>query len=52
MSIHGFLNVNKPLGMTSFAVVARVRWLAGEKRVGHGGTLDPDASGVLPVGIG
>lgn len=52
MSAHGFLNINKPIGMTSFAVVARVRRLVGEKRVGHGGTLDPDASGVLPVGIG
>ncbi len=38
--------------MTSFGVVARVRELIGEKRVGHAGTLDPNATGVLPVAIG
>lgn len=48
----GFLNVNKPRGKTSFSVVARVRRLTGEKRVGHAGTLDPLATGVLPVCIG
>lgn len=50
--MNGFLNILKPPGMTSAAVVAVVRRLTGEKRVGHAGTLDPEASGVLPVMIG
>jgi len=48
----GIINIDKPIGKTSFAVVATIRRLAGERRVGHGGTLDPMASGVLPVCIG
>ncbi len=48
----GFLNVNKPRGKTSFSIVAQVRKLTGEKRVGHAGTLDPLATGVLPICIG
>src|SRR5215472_16059883 len=48
----GIFNLNKPLGMTSHDVVARVRRLAHQKRVGHAGTLDPLASGVLPVLLG
>ena len=48
----GFLNVLKPPGMTSAQVVGRVRrWLGGEK-VGHAGTLDPEAAGVLPLMLG
>ena len=50
--IHGFLNIDKPTGMTSHDVVAKVRRLAGQKRVGHGGTLDPAATGVLPIALG
>lgn len=50
--MNGFLNILKPPGMTSAAVVATVRRLTGEKRVGHAGTLDPEAAGVLPVMIG
>ncbi|MBP3636905.1 MAG: tRNA pseudouridine(55) synthase TruB [Clostridia bacterium] len=50
--MNGFLNILKPPGMTSAAVVANVRRLTGEKRVGHAGTLDPEAAGVLPVMIG
>jgi tRNA pseudouridine55 synthase len=46
------LVVDKPLGMTSFDVVRRVRRAARVKRVGHGGTLDPLASGVLPICLG
>jgi tRNA pseudouridine55 synthase len=42
-----FLLVNKPKGWTSFDVVSRVRWLLGVKRVGHAGTLDPMATGLL-----
>ena len=48
----GILNVNKPRGRTSFSMVVLVRRLSAEKRVGHAGTLDPMASGVLPVCIG
>ncbi len=50
--MHGFLNIDKPTGMTSFDVVRAVRRAAGIKRVGHAGTLDPLATGVLPVAIG
>ena len=44
--------IDKPAGMTSHDVVSRVRRAVGEKRVGHAGTLDPAATGVLVVGIG
>ncbi len=50
--MNGFINIMKPSGMTSAAVVAVLRRLTGEKRVGHAGTLDPEAAGVLPVMIG
>ncbi|MBR4711424.1 MAG: tRNA pseudouridine(55) synthase TruB [Clostridia bacterium] len=50
--MNGFLNILKPPGMTSAAVVGAVKRLTGEKRVGHAGTLDPEAAGVLPVMIG
>lgn len=50
--ITGVLNVDKPAGMTSHDVVARVRRLSRQKRVGHAGTLDPDATGVLVVCLG
>jgi tRNA pseudouridine55 synthase len=48
----GILNINKPTGMTSFAVVSLVRKLTGVRRVGHAGTLDPIAQGVLPICLG
>jgi len=48
----GIFNIDKPPGWTSHDVVARVRRLAGQKRVGHAGTLDPIATGVLPVVLG
>ncbi len=48
----GFLNVYKPSGMTSHDVVARLRKITGIKQIGHTGTLDPFAEGVLPVCIG
>ena len=48
----GILNINKPLGKTSFSIVSMVKRLSGESRVGHAGTLDPAASGVLPVCLG
>jgi tRNA pseudouridine55 synthase len=50
--VDGTLNVNKPAGITSYKVVALIKRLCGERRVGHGGTLDPAASGVLPVCLG
>lgn len=48
----GIFNIDKPVGMTSHDVVARVRRLTRQKRVGHAGTLDPSASGVLPICVG
>src|SRR5579883_147112 len=48
----GIFNINKPVGMTSHDVVARVRRLTHQRRVGHAGTLDPAASGVLPICLG
>ncbi|MFY1633219.1 tRNA pseudouridine(55) synthase TruB [Solwaraspora sp. WMMB335] len=51
MSEHGLIVVDKPAGMTSHDVVARIRRLAGTRRVGHGGTLDPAATGVLVVAV-
>jgi tRNA pseudouridine55 synthase len=48
----GIIVVDKPAGITSNDVVAHVRRLLGVKRVGHGGTLDPFATGVLPVAVG
>lgn len=48
----GIFNIYKPVGITSFDVVRKVRKLTGEKKVGHCGTLDPEASGVLPVCVG
>ena len=48
----GFLNIDKPCGITSHDVVLRIRRLIGEGKVGHGGTLDPEATGVLPICIG
>ncbi len=50
--LDGCLVVDKPAGWTSHDVVARVRRLLGTKKVGHAGTLDPDATGVLVLGIG
>jgi tRNA pseudouridine55 synthase len=50
--IDGLVIVDKPAGMTSHDVVARCRRLFGQKKVGHAGTLDPDATGVLVVGLG
>src|SRR5215467_11088086 len=48
----GIFCINKAAGMTSHDVTARVRRLAGQKRVGHAGTLDPTATGVLPICLG
>lgn len=48
----GFLNINKPKGITSHKVISVLRKITGIKQIGHAGTLDPIASGVLPVAIG
>ena len=50
--MQGLILLNKPKGKTSFSAVAAVKRLASEKRVGHTGTLDPMATGVLPVLLG
>jgi tRNA pseudouridine55 synthase len=50
--MNGLLLVDKPCGITSFDVVRRVRRWCGTRQVGHCGTLDPQASGVLPVAVG
>ncbi len=50
--MQGLLLINKPEGLTSFGVVAKIKWLLHTKRVGHTGTLDPMATGVLPILIG
>ena len=50
--ISGWLVVDKPAGMTSTAVVNKVRWALGAAKAGHAGTLDPEATGVLAVAIG
>lgn len=50
--IDGFLVIDKPVGMTSHDVVQRVRKWAKQRRVGHLGTLDPMATGVLPIALG
>src|SRR5512136_1798699 len=48
----GFIIVDKHVGMTSHDVVSSVRRLFGQKKIGHTGTLDPFATGVLPVALG
>ena len=47
--VNGIFIIDKPPGMTSHDVVGRMRRILGQKKVGHGGTLDPMATGVLPV---
>ena len=50
--VNGIINVYKETGYTSFDVVAKMRGIFGQKKIGHTGTLDPDAQGVLPVCLG
>ena len=50
--MNGILIVYKEPGFTSFDVVAKLRGICNQKKIGHTGTLDPDASGVLPVCLG
>jgi tRNA pseudouridine55 synthase len=51
-TLHGLVVVDKPAGMTSHDVVSHARRRLGERRIGHSGTLDPDATGVLVLGVG
>ena len=50
--MNGVLNIYKEAGFTSHDVVAKLRGIVGQKKIGHTGTLDPDATGVLPVCLG
>ena len=51
-TLFGFLNINKPKGITSFDVIYKLRKILNIKKIGHAGTLDPLASGVLPIAVG
>ena len=50
--VNGIINIYKEKGYTSHDVVAKLRGIVGQKKIGHTGTLDPDAEGVLPVCLG
>jgi tRNA pseudouridine55 synthase len=52
LPIHGWLIIDKPLGISSAKVVAQVKHKTGAAKVGHGGTLDPLATGLLPIALG
>ena len=51
-TVHGWVNFDKPLGMTSTQAVGKLRWLFGAGKAGHAGTLDPLATGILPIALG
>ena len=48
----GWLNIHKPIGISSFGVVKKIKFFFNLDKIGHGGTLDPLAEGVLPIAIG
>jgi tRNA pseudouridine55 synthase len=50
--LHGWLVIDKPLGMGSTQVLGKVKWLLKPEKAGHGGTLDPLATGLLPIALG
>jgi len=50
--VHGWVIIDKPYGMSSSQAVGKVRWLLQAQKAGHGGTLDPLATGVLPIALG
>ncbi|MEN9870653.1 MAG: tRNA pseudouridine synthase, partial [Cyanobacteriota bacterium] len=52
MMMFGFINLNKPTGFTSHDCIAKLRKLLNNRKIGHGGTLDPAATGVLPIAVG
>src|SRR3546814_7334203 len=51
-AVNGWIIIDKPLGLTSTQVVGRVRRVLKPRKIGHGGTLDPLASGLLPIALG
>ena len=51
-AVHGWINVDKPIGITSTQVIGKIRRFLNAQKVGHAGTLDPLASGVLPIALG
>lgn len=51
-AVHGWLVIDKPAGVTSTAIVNKVKWAFSAQKAGHAGTLDPDATGVLAVALG
>ncbi len=52
VKIDGWINLHKPVGVTSTQMVGKIRWALGAQKAGHGGTLDPLASGILPIALG
>ena len=50
--LSGIINLKKEAGMTSHDAVFKLRKMLKEKKIGHGGTLDPDVTGVLPIAVG
>ncbi len=50
--VHGWVNFDKPLGMTSTQAVGKIRWMFQAQKAGHAGTLDPLATGILPIALG
>ncbi len=50
--VNGWINLDKPVGMTSTQALGKVRWLLNAQKAGHGGTLDPLATGILPIALG
>jgi tRNA pseudouridine55 synthase len=52
LPINGWLNIDKPIGMTSTQVIGRVRRILNAQKLGHAGTLDPLATGILPIALG
>ena len=51
-NINGWIIIDKPAGITSTGVVSKIKQAFNAKKVGHAGTLDPDATGVLPIALG
>ena len=49
--VHGWVVFDKPLGMSSTQGVGKIRWLFDAQKAGHGGTLDPLATGLLPIAL-
>src|SRR5688572_27294420 len=50
--INGWINLDKPAGISSTQALGKVRWLLDAQKAGHGGTLDPLATGILPIALG